>query len=123
LGSELGVKKINKNVKPSKLLQIAQEVASSTQVTASYSGSTTRGRRYHDHVYLGNDCVLYLIPTVLAHTVIEYSGRASVGSIFEPTTEHGERRGMYGSSAHQVHTMHADIEWQKRRDRSGTIDK
>jgi len=33
LGSELGVKKINKNVKPSKLLQIAQEVASSTQVT------------------------------------------------------------------------------------------
>lgn len=32
LGSELGVKKINKNVKPSKLLQIAQEVASSTQL-------------------------------------------------------------------------------------------
>ncbi|XP_025415824.1 cGMP-specific 3',5'-cyclic phosphodiesterase isoform X1 [Sipha flava] len=32
LGSEHGVKKINKNVKPSKLLQIAQEVASSTQL-------------------------------------------------------------------------------------------
>lgn len=56
-------------------------------------------------------------------TVIEHSGRESVGSLFKPTTEHGERRGMCRSSAHQVHTMHADIERQKRRDRSGTIDK
>jgi len=61
--------------------------------------------------------------TSFAHTVIEHSGRASVGRFVEPTTEHGERRGMYGSSAYQVHTMHADIERQKRRDRSGTVDK
>jgi len=46
-----------------------------------------------------------------------------VGRIVKPTAEHGERRGMYRSCAHQVHTMHADIERQKRRDRSGTIDK
>lgn len=55
-------------------------------------------------------------------TVAEHCGRAGVGRLDEPTTEHGRRRRVYGSGVRQVHTVHADIERQKRRDRSRAAD-
>jgi len=53
----------------------------------------------------------------------EHSGRADLGRVVKPTAERRQRRRMHGPRARQVHTMHADFERQKRRDRSGPVDK
>lgn len=57
------------------------------------------------------------------YTVVEHCGCANLGGLVKSTAECRKRRRMCGPSARQVHIVHAYIEWEKRRDRSGTVDQ